>query len=145
MRLNTLAVACGIQCLSLSVLAEESLGDVIDRTAQRLSSQDVATLIVDHWIKWTSPNGLVSFQVRPNPGGMLQGSATHVRGFSGSLGGSWEVKDDGKFCWSASWSVGTARGDWDRCVYWFRIGDDYWTSASADDRTAGTFKYKVGK
>lgn len=133
-----------LSLLSALAIGQESLGEVMDQGGKPLSKQDL-NLLVGSWIKWSNPNGMLDFQVQPNDGGSLQGSARGMRGLTGPLDGRWNITDDGRFCMSAKFQLGKQSGDFDRCSYWYRAGDNYWVSGSPGDRAAKVTKYVVSK
>lgn len=139
-----LAAACLLFAPAL-VSAQQSLGEVLDLGGQRLAGKDLTAELVGRWIKWKSPNGVMDFSVRPDDGGQLEGSVATIRGISGPLTGKWELKDDRRFCMAAKYSAGSANGSFDRCTFWFRLGDVYWAGGSDSDRSAPVFKYSVSR
>ena len=88
---------------------------------------------------------MLNLQVKPNEDGSLQCSVSNPAGASGACSGKWAYRDDGRYCMSFGYTVGTGHGEYDRCAHWFRAGEDYWASPSDSDRAAGVFKYAVSR
>ncbi len=140
-RLIALAAFAGLSTHALA----DTLGDVLDRGGKRLAANEIPAELVGSWIKWKSPNGMLDFQVSPAADGSLHGNVASMRGISGSVDGKWKVSDDGRFCMAYSFQFGSQHGEFDRCAFWFKAGNDYWAAGSESDRAAPVGKYSVSK
>jgi hypothetical protein len=142
---NIIAYLLGIG-LTNFVLAQESLNDVLAMGSKPLSSDDLRTQVVGHWLKWKSPNGNLEFHARPNIGGQMEGTARSLAGNTGPLQGTWRITGDNRFCMAVTFKISASiQGDFDKCAYWLRRGDDYWSTGSLDDISAKTFRYSVSE
>lgn len=130
----------------LAAPAQETLGNVLDNAGKQLTVDDLKASLVGHSIGWKTPSGLAELEARPNPDGVLVGHARSFRGAFGELHGTWDIKDGGRFCMTAQYTLGPQHQfDFDSCLFWFKAGDDYWTSSSSTDRAAKVLKRTVSK
>jgi hypothetical protein len=140
-----------------SPVAQRTLGDLLGAGATKLSKQQVLDTLNGAKISGARPDGgtyLATFKVDGTYAGSYQGRpGTSV---SSGFFGKWTVDDDGKFCdehailldqavqprpYPASGVV--TEGPSGNCSFIFRLGDDFYASASDSDRSAPAFKRVV--
>lgn len=132
-----------LQCAACAAWGQESLGDVLDKSGRLLSVEELKAELVAHWISWQSPNGMLEISVRPNDGGNLQGQVRSIRGACTDFTGTWKLGNAGRFCMAATYRCGSSNNSFDTCPYWFKAGDEYWSSPSDSDRLAKVLKRSV--
>jgi hypothetical protein len=145
LRLSRSVLVATLQCVAMVAFGQESLGDVLDKSGKLLTGDELKAELAGHWISWKSPNGMLEFQVRPDDGGTRQGQVKAMRGACTDFSGTWKIKDSGQFCMAASYRCGSSNLEFEGCPYWFKAGDQYWASASNNDRSTKVLARSVSK
>ena len=137
------ALALFALALGATAYAEElTLGTLKAQGAQRLSKDDLATLLTDASLTRQVERGDVFINTQKD--GSLNAryqskmrSARQLKGY-----GTWKVSDDGKYCLEIKWERGF--DDVSGCRDMYKAGDEYYGAGSeADD--AKLYHYKISK
>lgn len=145
-----LMVALLLWCISCG--AQQTLGELLDAGAQRLSVQQFRDEVVQRVIAGPLPAG-GAMELVYRADGQVSGIGSfridsHAKQSGRNLvtvEGEWKADDEGRIC-TAVMIVGIARRGSDlppRCQFWFRLGDDFFFSDSDSDRYAKVLRRKV--
>ena len=130
-------LAALVGCASHAPIPEDlrkpmTLGEVLDSGGTQLSKDAIVAELPGTSWWYTSPNpGEITFRGDGTFTGFIGFSVSRTVGVG--IHGTWSVTDDGQVCiQQGSVSARTDR----RCGYLFRLGSDYFTTSSPNDRAA---------
>lgn len=134
------AIALAFLALTSSAFAQQpaSLGQLLDRGAQRLSSSEVQAL-GDVRLVRRSADSDAFMTMRAD--GTIVGMVHNKQGHGSSEAvGTWQVKADGQRC--ADVQLPAFRMDMKQCGYTYRLGADIFFAPSDTDRTVAVTHYR---
>ena len=122
---------CLIAAASLSAVAGDDLGSVLDGGGKKLSADEFKSEIVGKNVGGQGNNGPWRREHRAD--GALGGSVTGRGGSPLSMNGNWTVDDAGKVC--VKYTYGPRKLEEAFCTFYFKQGDQYFASRSDTDRS----------
>ena len=129
---------------SASALAQTNLGELLDMGGKKLSRQEAVDSLSGATLSGETREGAV-FQTEYKADGTYAGSFVSPQNKrNGSTFGKWTVDDSGKVCIDGIVRLYQVRPQ-QSCVFYFRGGDQYYTSASDADRAAPVSKRAIKK
>lgn len=136
--LLTLVLGC-----ALNVQAQQTtLGEILDKGGRKLAAEEVRALLTGATIDFDTPQG-GHFTLEPKPGDVLHGRYRTTIGGHAAGAGNWSVADDGKACMAFKYAIQRRAEEYNRCLYWFRLEEDFRVSSSESGRNAPAFVYTV--
>lgn len=134
MRLLCLALAGVFALASLPASAQSNVGDLLDKGAKKLIKDDYMAM-APFRVKYLWPQGGGEGDLVYEANGTLSGSEYHYSSRSESPAtGTWQADENGKWCMKKHMAVW--KSNTDMCWYTWKLGDDYYGSASDSDRNA---------
>ena len=136
------ALLVGALVLNLSALAEDNLGAALDAGAKKLNGEAFNKELAGKTVSGTSKNG--PFRLEFLDGGKLAGNfSSPTGGFHPHLSGTWTADDSGKVC--VDYEIGVRKKRDAFCRFYFKKGDQYFTSNSDADRSAWVLPLQITK
>ena len=136
-------------CLSILVLlpvlayGQQNVGSLIEMGGKKLSKDELQALVPGSKIEFVG-QGSANFILEPKNGGTLGGLfRSPFMSMSTTGTGTWNVSDEGKFCFDITYSTRRSPVQNKRCVFLFKQGESYWASGSDTDPAAGITKYSI--
>jgi hypothetical protein len=151
LRLANLPLVLGLLVWAPFVVAQSTLGELLDTGARKLSADEFKQELVQRVIVGPSPTR-GSLEVIYTTNGQVAGLGRAPTGTSISsdelrIQGEWTIDGDARVCTSMRFSFPS--GGWHvigagggvgylppRCQFWFKLGDTYFLSDSDSDRSA---------
>ena len=156
LRLANLPLVLGLLVWAPFVVAQSTLGELLDTGARKLSPDEFKQELVQRVIVGPSPTR-GSLEVIYTTNGQVAGLGRAPKGTSISsdelrIQGEWKIDGDARICTSMKFSLqhtgAPALGQGmaylpPRCQYWFKLGDTYFLSDSDWDRSAKVLSRRV--
>ncbi|HVE49970.1 MAG TPA: hypothetical protein VNG69_10180 [Casimicrobiaceae bacterium] len=147
-----LPLVLGLLLWCMSCGAQQTLGELLDAGAKRLSVQQFRDEVVQRVIAGPSATG-GTMEVLYDTDGRVTGIGTFRMGSHGAgtartaatMEGGWKADEEDRIC-TALRVVGPARAGSDlppRCQFWFKLGEDFFFADSDSDRYAKVLRRKV--
>ena len=136
------ALLMGAFAINFSALAQDNLGAALDAGAKKLNGGAFNKELAGKTVSGTNKNG--PFRLEFLDGGKLAGnfSASHG-GLHPNLSGTWIADESGKVCMEYVYGVRKNREAY--CRFYFKQGDQYFTSNSDSDRATWALPVQVAK
>lgn len=131
--MKTIAASVVLVLLAIAQAhAQQTLGEVIDKGGQKLSKDELASLLPG--TKHTSKTDLLGTRTwTHNADGKLSaisvGGPFNQRPVRGE--GTWNVIDPGRYCFTIEWPRSTEK----RCMFVYRLGDAYFGVGNDADKS----------
>jgi len=140
--LATTAVVFGLA--SAQALAQNTLGELLDMGAKKLSKEEVVTALSGASLSGETKEG-ASFKVDYKADGTYSGSFVSPQNKrNGTTFGTWTAADTGKICIDGSIRLYEVQPQ-KSCQFYFKNGDQYYISPSDTDRSAAVQKRAIAK
>lgn len=140
MHIRHLTIACLFAMGAVPALAQSNVGDLLDKGAKKLTKDDYMSL-APFRLKYVWPQGGGEGDLVYVADGTLSGSEYHYSSRSESPAtGTWSADDAGKWCMKKHMPVWNSRTD--MCWYTWKLGEDYWGSATDSDRSGRVVKIR---
>lgn len=140
MHIRHAVTACLLAAAAAPGLAQSNVGDLLDKGAKKLVKDDYLAL-APFRLKYVWPQGGGEGDLVYVADGTLSGSEYHYSSRSESPAtGTWSADETGKWCMKKHMSVWNSRTD--MCWYTWKLGDDYWGSATDSDRGGRIMKIR---
>ncbi|MCK6393529.1 hypothetical protein [Zoogloea sp.] len=112
---------------SQPVLAQATLGELLEQGGKRLDKAEVQALLVGATLSGpTTMGGDVRLEVKAD--GSVSGNIRGVRSYG--VMGTWKLEDDARFCTDLN-SVGARPTQLSSCNHYYRRGNDYFAADAA--------------
>lgn len=128
--------------ITTSALAQNSLGDLLDGGAKKLSKEAVRSAISGAQISGTSTTGAAT-DYHYKPDGSFSGNLRNSDGWTTGTVGTWSVDDSGRLC--AEWTLTKNSKRFKGCGFLYAKSDQYYYVESDSDRGAPIYKYVIKK
>lgn len=137
---KAISLALTLALFTTGAQAQSTLGELLDKGFKKMTKGEFVTAVSGAKISAVRADG-VELEYGFNADGSIAGKWYSTRAMGDNLGqgtfsGTWSVDDDGKVC-TITMSRG---GQTNACGFWFRNGDEYYSSGSASDRDAAAGK-----
>ena len=127
---------------STTVLAQSSLGDLLDGGAQKLSTDAVKGAFGGARVTGKSVTG-ADTEYDYKAGGYFSGNLKTADGWSTGVVGSWTVDESGKLC--SEWTLTVNSKRFNGCGFLYAKGDELYYVESDSDRAAKIYKRAIKK
>jgi len=127
---------------STSALAQNSLGDLLDGGAKKLSKEAVQSAISGAQVSGTSTTGAAT-DYTYKPDGSFSGNLGNSEGWTTGTVGTWKVDDSGRLC--AEWTLVKNSKRFKGCGFLYAKADQYYYVESDSDRSAKIYKQVIKK
>ena len=125
-----------------SALAQNSLGDLLDGGAKKLSKEGVQTAMTGAQVSGTSTTG-ASTDYHYKPDGSFSGNLRNSDGWTSGTVGTWKVDDGGRLC--SEWTLTKNSKRFKGCGFLYAQSNQYYYVESDSDRGAKIYKYVIKK
>lgn len=127
---------------SATALAQNSLGDLLDGGAKKLSKDAVKSTLGGARVTGKSVTG-ADTEYDYKADGYFSGNLQASDGFRTGAVGKWTVDESGKFC--AEWTLTTNSKRFSGCGFLYAKGDELYYVESDSDKAAKIYKRVVKK
>lgn len=133
------AFACLLAAFAGAAHAQYRLSEILDKGGKRLSGEEVRALLVGATVTGTALNG-AQFESHYTADGKMAGTVASMQGMSGTVG-AWNIGEKGDLC--TEFTVTRSGAQFKGCMFYFKAGDEYFSSTSDGDRNANAAKRNV--
>ena len=127
---------------SSSALAQNSLGELLDGGAKKLSKEDVRSAYSGAQVSGASTTG-ASTEYNYKADGNFSGNLKNSEGWTSGAVGTWSVDDGGKLC--SEWILAKNSKKFKGCGFLYVKSDQYYYVESDSDRSAPIYKRVIKK
>lgn len=125
-----------------SALAQNSLGDLLDGGAKKLSKEAVQSAISGAQVSGTSTTGAAT-DYHYTADGKFSGNLRTSDGWTTGTVGTWSVDESGRLC--SEWVLTKNSKRFTGCGFLYAKADQYYYVESDSDKAAKTYKYVIKK
>ena len=139
------SLVAGLTLLALTstaALAQNSLGDLLDGGAKKLSKEAVQSALSGAQVSGKSTTG-ADTEYEFKPGGSFSGNLQNSEGWRTGVVGTWSVDEGGKLC--SDWTLAKNSKKFKGCGFLYAKADQYYYSESDSDRSAPIYKRVIKK
>jgi hypothetical protein len=138
-RVLNFVFACLLVAFAGAAHAQYKLSEILDKGGKRLSGEEVRALLVGATVTGALSNG-AQFESHYTADGKVAGTVASMQGMSSTVG-TWIVGEKGDLC--ADVTVTRSGAQLKACSFYFKAGDEYFSSTSDSDRNATAAKRNV--
>jgi hypothetical protein len=128
--------------LTSVALAQNSLGDLVDGGAKKLSKDAVKSTLGGAHVSGKAVSG-ADTEYDYKADGYFSGNLKDARGWSSGAVGNWTVDESGKLC--SEWTLTANSKRLSGCGFLYAKGDELYYVESDSDKTAKIYKRVVKK
>ena len=125
-----------------SALAQNSLGDLLDGGAKKLSKEAVQSAISGAQVSGTSTTGAAT-DYHYTADGKFSGNLRNSEGWTTGTVGTWSVDESGRLC--SEWVLMKNSKRFKGCGFLYAKADQYYYVESDSDKAAKIYKYVIKK
>jgi len=122
---------------STSALAQNSLGELLDGGAKKLTKEAVQSALSGAQVSGKSVTG-ASTEYSYKADGSFSGNLQNSEGWKSGAVGTWKVDDGGKLC--SEWTLTVNSKRFQGCGFIYAKANDYYYVESDSDRAAPIYK-----
>ena len=127
---------------STSALAQNSLGELLDGGAKKLSKEAVQGALSGAQVSGTSTTGATT-DYHYKADGNFSGNLKNSEGWTTGAVGTWSVDDSGRLC--SEWTLTKNSKKFKGCGFLYARSDQYYYAESDSDRQAPIYKRVIKK
>jgi len=139
-RVMNATIALAFALCAAQAYAEDTVGSILDGGGKKLSADEFNAELGGKSVSGTWQGG--TFRHDFMEGGKLGGSLTGTMG-TGAINGTWKAADTGQVC--IDYTIGIRKRPGGSCAYYFKAGDQYFSSKSDADKAAHALPLKINK
>src|SRR5882724_511714 len=133
MRSNLIGSLILIGLTSTAALAQNSLGELLDAGAKKLSKEAVQSALSGAHVSGKSTSGAAT-EYFYKADGYFSGNLQNSEGWKSGAVGTWSVDNSGKLC--SEWTLTVNSKKLKGCGFIYAKADEYYYTESDSDRTA---------
>jgi len=142
MRSNLIGSLILIGLTSTAALAQNSLGELLDAGAKKLSKEAVQSALSGAHVSGKSTSGAAT-EYFYKADGYFSGNLQNSEGWKSGAVGTWSVDNSGKLC--SEWTLTVNSKKLKGCGFIYAKADEYYYTESDSDRTAPIYKRVIKK
>ena len=142
MRSNLIGSLILIALTSTAALAQNSLGELLDGGAKKLSKEAVQSALRGAHVSGKSTSGAAT-EYFYKADGYFSGNLQNSEGWKSGAVGTWSVDNSGKLC--SEWTLTVNSKKLKGCGFIYAKADEYYYTESDSDRTAPIYKRVIKK
>ena len=127
---------------STAALAQNSLGELLDGGAKKLSKEAVQSALSGAQVSGTSTTGAAT-DYHYKADGNFSGNLKNSEGWTTGAVGTWSVDDSGRLC--SEWTLTKNSKKFKGCGFLYAKSDQYYYAESDSDRQAPIYKRVIKK